>query len=67
MNDSAVDIFAELARREPNHSTYHFHLGMALSQKGDLPRAQKALEAALKNNPPREEMTKIRELLAKIG
>lgn len=67
MYDSAVDIFADLARKEPNHSTYHFHLGMALSRKGDLAGAQRALQTALKNNPPREEAARIRELLDKLS
>lgn len=67
MNDSAIDIFTDLVRKQPNHSTYQYHLGMALSQKGDRQRALKALEGALKSNPQREEATKIRELMGRIG
>ncbi|HWQ53331.1 MAG TPA: tetratricopeptide repeat protein [Bryobacteraceae bacterium] len=67
MNDSAIDVFSDLVRRQPNHSTYQYHLGMALSQKGDRQRALKALEGALKSNPQREEAAKIRELMSRIS
>lgn len=67
LSDNAIQIFTDLVKKEPNHSTYRYHLGMALSQKGDKPRALKELEQALKSNPPKEEATKIRDLMTKIG
>lgn len=67
LSDNAIQIFADLVKKEPNHSTYRYHLGMALSQKGDKPRALKELEQALQSNPPKEEAAKIRELITKIG
>jgi tetratricopeptide (TPR) repeat protein len=67
LSDNAVQIFSELVKKEPNHSTYRYHLGMALSQKGDKPRALKELEQALQNNPAKEEAVKIRELMSRIG
>ena len=67
LSDNAIQIFADLVKKEPNHSTYRYHLGMALSQKGDKPRALKELEQALQSNPPKEEAAKIRDLITKIG
>jgi tetratricopeptide (TPR) repeat protein len=67
LHDSAIGLYRELVRTNPQRATYHYHLGLALAQKGNKPEAKKALEAALKNNPPREEETKIRELMSKIG
>lgn len=67
LSDNAIEIFNDLVKREPNHSTYRYHLGMALTQKGDKPRAMRELEQALKNNPPKEEAGKIKALMARIG
>ena len=32
--DNAIDIFKNLVAKESNHSTYHYHLGMAYSAEG---------------------------------
>ncbi len=65
--ESAIGIFSELVREEPGKSTYHYHLAMALAQKGDKVAAKKELEAALKDKPAKEEEQKIRELIAKVS
>ena len=67
LSDNAIQIFSELVTKQPNHSTYRYHLAMALSQKGDRPRALKELEQALKNNPTKEEAGKIRALMTKLS
>jgi tetratricopeptide (TPR) repeat protein len=65
--DNAIPIFRDLVQKQPSHSTYRFHLGMALSQKGDKPKAIKELQEALKSNPPKEEREKIQRLIQKLG
>ncbi len=65
LSDNAVSIFRDLIQKYPQKSTYHYHLGMALFQKGDKPNAKKSLEMALTKNPDSIEQTKIRELIAK--
>ena len=65
LSDNAVSIFRDLVQRYPEKSTYHYHLGMALYQKGDKPNAKKSLEFALTKNPDNAEQTKIRELISK--
>jgi tetratricopeptide (TPR) repeat protein len=67
LHDSAIGLYRELVRANPQNATYQYHLGMALAQKGNKPEAKKALEAALKNKPAPNEETKIRELMAKLG
>jgi Flp pilus assembly protein TadD len=67
LSDNAMDIFQRLVTRAPDNSTYRYHLGMALSQKGDRPRAIKELQQALHNNPSKEEEGKIRDLIGKLG
>jgi tetratricopeptide (TPR) repeat protein len=65
--DSAIDIFKELVAKQPTHATYHYHLGMAYSQKGDKTRAIEQLKEALKYNPQVEEKKKIQEMIQRLG
>ena len=64
--DNAIAAFDEIVRQQPERSTYHYHLGMALAQKGDRFAAAAQLKEALKLNPSVEEAGKIRELLDRI-
>jgi len=66
LSDSAISIFQELVRKEPDRSTFHYHLAMALAQKGDKPNARKELDTALRDKPSDDERQKIKELMAKI-
>jgi tetratricopeptide (TPR) repeat protein len=65
--DQAIDVFKDLVLKQPNHATYHYHLGMAYSQKGDKSRALEQLKEALKNNPGKEEKDKIQQLITRLG
>jgi tetratricopeptide (TPR) repeat protein len=67
MSQQAVDVFKDLVQKDPQASTYRYHLGMALYQKGDSPHAVEALQAALKYNPAPTERQKIQELLSRAG
>jgi tetratricopeptide (TPR) repeat protein len=67
LSDNAIEIFRDLVTKAPKHSTFRYHLGMALSQKGDRSNAARELQEALKHNPPQAEAVKIKELLAKLG
>ncbi|MCL5744855.1 MAG: tetratricopeptide repeat protein [Acidobacteria bacterium] len=66
LSDSAIDIYRDLVAKDPGRSTFRYHLGMALFQKGDKPQAKKELLAALQAKPSRQEEAKIKELLAKL-
>ncbi|MDZ4797204.1 MAG: tetratricopeptide repeat protein [Bryobacteraceae bacterium] len=65
--DSAVSIFRELTIKNPGRTTFHYHLAMALFQKGDKVNAKRECEIALKNNNNPAEITRIKELLAKLS
>jgi tetratricopeptide (TPR) repeat protein len=67
LNDNAIKIFTELVAKKPRVSTFRYHLGMALSHKGDRAGALKELEEALKHKPQGEEAAKIRELIGKLS
>jgi tetratricopeptide (TPR) repeat protein len=65
--DSAIGIFKDLVQKEPERATYRYHLAVALYQKGDKAQAKKECEMALKSKPPKDEETKIRDLLSKVS
>lgn len=67
LSDNAVDIFRELTKQQPQNPTFHYHLGIALYQKGDRLGARQALQTALRNKPSAEEAAKIKELMSKVG
>lgn len=67
MNDNAITILREITARQPRNPTYHYHLGVALSQKGNNASAKQSLQTALSLKPSRDDESRIRELLAKLG
>jgi tetratricopeptide (TPR) repeat protein len=67
LSDNAIDILRDLVAKQPNHSTYRYHLGMALSQKGDKTKALEQLKEALKYNPSKEEKQQIQDLINRLG
>jgi len=66
LSADAVQVFKDLVLEEPANPQFHYHYGMALLQKGDKPLAKKELEAAIRNNPSKDDAGKIRQLLASI-
>jgi tetratricopeptide (TPR) repeat protein len=66
LSQNAIDIFKELVIKQPNQSTYHFHLGMAYSRLGDKSKALDQLREALKYNPTKEERDKIQTLIVRL-
>jgi tetratricopeptide (TPR) repeat protein len=64
--DNAVDIFRDLVSSNPHASTFRYHLCQAYNQKGDKLSAVRECTAALRENPPAEEMKDIKETLARV-
>ncbi len=67
LSDNAIRIFRELTAKHGKNAMYHYHLGMALHQKGDRAGARQSLQTALSLRPGKEDEVKIRELLARVG
>lgn len=67
LSDSAIAVYRDLVNKQPNRPTFRYQLALALAQKGDRPSAKKECEAALRAKPSKDEETKIRELMAKLG
>jgi tetratricopeptide (TPR) repeat protein len=67
LSDNAIRIFRELTAKHRDNPIYHYHLGMALYQKGDRGGAKQSLQTALTLRPAKDDEVKIRELLTKVG
>jgi tetratricopeptide (TPR) repeat protein len=67
MLDSAIQSFSTLAQRYPASASFHYHLALALFQKGEKAVARKQLQAALAQHPSAQETLRIRELLNEIS
>jgi Flp pilus assembly protein TadD len=62
----AERIFKDLVIKEPANYQFHYHYGMALSQKGDKTSAKRELQTALKNNPSKDDAKKIQDMLSQL-
>ncbi len=67
LSDDAIRIYREVVVTAPNNAAFHYHLAMALYQKGDKRAAKQALEDALKHQPSPVDQQNIRELMGKVG
>jgi tetratricopeptide (TPR) repeat protein len=65
--DQAIAAFDAVVEKEPARAEYHYHLAMALVQKGDKFAAAQQLKTALNCSPSAIEGQKIRDLLGKTG
>ena len=64
--DQALPVFQDLVTKNPERSTFHYHLGMALAQKGDKARAREEVKKALSLNPATDEKKQIQDLLNRL-
>jgi len=64
--EQAIPVFQALVSKVPSFSTYHYHLAIAYSQKGDAKKAADELREAMKHSPAKEEQQKIEEMLSKL-
>jgi tetratricopeptide (TPR) repeat protein len=65
--ESAIQTFGKLVRQQPANPTFHYHLGLAFVDKGDMDKAKDELKSALTNNPSAGDAARIRELISKLG
>jgi tetratricopeptide (TPR) repeat protein len=66
ITESATQVLSNLVKEYPQDSTFRYHLGAALLQKGDHQGAREALQMALASKPSKEYADKIRNLLAGV-
>jgi Flp pilus assembly protein TadD len=63
MPDHSIAAFRDSVRGTPSNPRFHYHLGMAFSQKGEKTEAIAELRTALTLDPSPQERDKIRQLL----
>lgn len=67
LTPEALGIYDGLVSRQPKNSTFRYHRGLALLQKGDKLQAKKEFQTALLSQPQPDEQKKINAALAKIN
>ena len=67
LTEDGLRMLREAVKRQPGNAAFRLHLALAWYQKGDRLMAHRELEAARRNKPSDRELTKIQELLAKVG
>lgn len=67
LTNEAVRIFRQIVQDNPQNSTFHLHLAMALLKEGDKDGAKEEAEKALKTSAAPAEQSKIRSLMSQIG
>lgn len=67
LTDSALQTFRLVVQKVPDNPTYRLHLANAMLLQGDKFGAKNQLDAALMNNPAKDEESEIRTLLKKIA
>ena len=67
LNTEALRIFRQVVQDNPQNSTFHFHLAMALLKDGDKQGARSEAEKALKIASQPEEQNRIRSFVSQIG
>ncbi|MGH9647979.1 MAG: tetratricopeptide repeat protein [Bryobacteraceae bacterium] len=66
LSADAERIFKDLVDKDPTSSTFHYHYGLSLKQKGDKTSARHEFETALKDKPSKDEVGKIQDELTKL-
>jgi tetratricopeptide (TPR) repeat protein len=66
LTDSAVSVFQNLVKNQPDNPLYRYHYGLALFQTGQNAKAKVELETALPKKPPEHIRKGIETTLAKI-
>ena len=67
LNSEALRIFRQVVQDNPQRSTFHFHLAMALRKDGDKQGARAEAEKALQTASQPDEQNKIRSFVSQIG
>jgi Flp pilus assembly protein TadD len=64
--DEALPIFQEIVTKNPERPIFHYHLGMAMAQKGDKAKARDEVKKALALNPADDEKKQFQDFLNRL-
>jgi tetratricopeptide (TPR) repeat protein len=62
--DSAINLFKEAVKKDPENATYNYHLGLAYARNGQANQARQQLERVLKIKPDYADAEKLRQAMA---
>ena len=64
---SAIDLFREAVKKEPDNALFNYHLGLAYAKNGQLPLARQQLDKVSKMKPNSSEADDLRRALAEAS
>jgi tetratricopeptide (TPR) repeat protein len=64
--DEALKILKDIVAKNPGRPTFHYHLGMAMAQKGEKAQAREEVNKALALNPASDEKKQIQDFLSRL-
>jgi cellulose synthase operon protein C len=63
---SAIDLFKEAVKKEPENATYYYHLGLAYARNGQAAQARQQLDRVMRIKPDSSEVNELKQALAQI-
>ena len=63
---SAINLFKEAVKKEPDNATYNYHLGLAYARNGQGAQARQQLDRVVKIKPDSSEVNDLRQALAQL-
>jgi len=64
--DQALPILRDLVTKDPKRPTFHYHMALAMAQKGDKAQARAEVQKALALNPANDEMKQLQDFLSRL-
>ena len=64
--DEALNILQDLVKKDAGRAIFHYHMGLALAQKGNKSEARQEGQRALALNPTDSEKKQIQDFLSRL-
>ena len=64
--NSAINLFKEAVKKEPENATYNYHLGLAYARNGQAAQARQQLDRVVKIKPDSSEANDLKQALAQL-
>jgi len=64
--DEALNILQDLVQKDPSRAVFHYHLALAMAQKGNKTAAKQEAQKALSLNPTTEEKKTFQDFLTRL-
>src|SRR6266403_2066885 len=64
--NSAINLFKEAVKKDPDNATYNYHLGLAYARNGQAAQARQQLDRVVRIKPDSSEVNDLRQALAQL-